>query len=274
MSAQREERSVDLVGELRSRWPVLVAIIVMWIALWGQVSVANILGGALVAVAVLVLARSIRPRPVEHFSFEPTVRYLWTFAGQLVVATWEVIKAVVRPDTIRPGILAMRLEHASDAVVTLVANSITLTPGTLTLETERHDGVAVLYVHALDLGDEAGVRRDVTALEKLAVDAFAGPEAQAVQAQVLEDAEEADPALSEDDRSDGHATGDTTERDHADDAGTASDAGTARDAGTAGDAETAGDANTAARGDDAGTAGDADTAARADDADRAEEDPT
>ena len=190
MSTLDEVRSVDLAGELRRRWLAIVAIILMWIALWGTPSVANILGGAVVAVAVLVLSRSVRPGPVEHFSFEPAVRYLSTFTRQLVVATWDVIKAVVRPDTIRPGIIEVPLEHVSDAVVTLIANSITLTPGTLTLETERRGDAAVLYVHSLDLGDETAVREDIYALEKLALDAFAGVEAQQVQARRLAELEE------------------------------------------------------------------------------------
>lgn len=197
MSAQRETRPAGLARQLGRRWPAPVAIIVMWIALWGQPTIANILGGAVVAVAVLVLARSVKPRPVDYFAFQPAVLYLRTFARQLVIATWEVIKAVVHPDTIRPGILAVRLSHASDAVVTLVANSITLTPGTLTLETERDGDTAVLYVHALDLADEMGVRASVSELEKLAVDAFAGPDAQAVQARALADLEEADAAQTD-----------------------------------------------------------------------------
>lgn len=145
MSAQRETRPAGLARQLGRRWPAPVAIIVMWIALWGQPTIANILGGAVVAVTVLVLARSVKPRPVDYFAFQPAVLYLRTFSRQLVIATWEVIKAVVRPDTIRPGILAVRLSHASDAVVTLVANSITLTPGTLTLDIADDE----LVVHTL-----------------------------------------------------------------------------------------------------------------------------
>jgi multicomponent Na+:H+ antiporter subunit E len=172
------------------RWPMLVALIVMWIALWGTLSIANILGGAAVAVTVLVFAGRVKPRPVRNLDTAAAWRYLRTFATQLVVANWQVIKAVLRPDTIKPGILAMPLHHASDAVVTLVANSITLTPGTLTLETDRRDDVAVLYVHALDLTDADGVREDICELEVLAVDAFAGKDAQAVQARTLAELEE------------------------------------------------------------------------------------
>lgn len=182
----------ELAARIGRRWPTLVALIVMWIALWGNLSIANIVGGAIIAVLVLAFADQVQPEPVSNFNIGAALRYLRTFAVQLLVANWQVIKAVVHPDTIKPGILAMPLYHASDAVVTLVANSITLTPGTLTLETERRGDVAILYVHALDLADADGVREDICELEVLAVDAFAGSDAQAVQARTLAELEDED----------------------------------------------------------------------------------
>lgn len=173
-------RHLDRAGMMR-RWPTVLGLVVVWIALWGQLSVANVLGGLIVALAVLTVARQFKPRPVEHLDVVAALRYAVTFVRQLVMASYQVALAVLWPERIRPGILAMPLHHASDAVVTLVANSITLTPGTLTLEAERRGDVTVLYVHALDVTDVDAVRADVDELEKLAVDAFGGPRAQAAQ---------------------------------------------------------------------------------------------
>jgi multicomponent Na+:H+ antiporter subunit E len=171
---------LDRAGPLR-RWPTAVVVIAMWIALWGQLSLANLLAGALVAWVVLLVAREVAPRPVRHFRAVPALRYLLTFVQQLVVASWQVALAVVRPETITPGIIAMPLRYASDAVVTLVANSITLTPGTLTLDTERDGDTVILYVHAIDLSDVDGVRNDIRTLERLAVDAFGGRDTRIAQ---------------------------------------------------------------------------------------------
>jgi multicomponent Na+:H+ antiporter subunit E len=190
-----EGRRADRAG--LGRLPTLVGLVLMWIALWGTLSLANLLTGTAVAVAVMLFADPIQPRPVQHLQPAAALLYLRTFAKQLIVANWQVIKAVLRPDEIRPGILAMPLHHASDAVVTLVANSITLTPGTLTLEIDRRGDIAVLYVHALDLTDADGVREDICELEVLAVDAFAGPQAQALQARTLTELEEHEAATSD-----------------------------------------------------------------------------
>lgn len=173
-----------------ARWPSYVALILMWIALWGDFTIANIIGGALVATAVLWFARNVRPRRVRHFRVRAAALYAVTFTRQLVLAAWGVVLAVIQPGRIRPGIVAMPLRYASDAVVTLVANSISLTPGTLTLEIERQDDTAILYVHALDLRQPDSIRADICQLEKLAVDAFAGHDAQVVQARSLAEYEE------------------------------------------------------------------------------------
>jgi multicomponent Na+:H+ antiporter subunit E len=108
-------------GRFVRRWPTLLALIVMWIALWGNLSIANIVGGALVAAFVLAFADQVQPGPVHNFRFVAALRYLQTFTGQLFVANWEVAKAVIAPGRIMPGVLAMPLHHASDAVVPLVA---------------------------------------------------------------------------------------------------------------------------------------------------------
>lgn len=174
-------RHLDRAGIMR-RWPILAALTAMWVDLWGDVTLANILGGALVSMLVLAVAGTVAPRPLQHFRPRPALRYLGTFAVQLVVASYQVVLAVLQPDRAVPGIIALPLRHASDFVVTLVANSITLTPGTLTLEIERRDDTAVLYVHVLDLSDIDSVRRDVYVLERLAVEAFAAPGTEVVEA--------------------------------------------------------------------------------------------
>ena len=68
------------------------------------------------------------------------------------------------------GIVAVPLRGCSDAVATLIADAISLTPGTLTLEVRRDP--LTLYVHALDTRDVEQVQRDVRTLEVLAVRAF------------------------------------------------------------------------------------------------------
>ena len=68
------------------------------------------------------------------------------------------------------------MRGGSDDVVTLVANSITLTPGTLTVDVHRDESGVTLYVHGMYTRDVEAVRRDVLRLEALALRAFGSDE--------------------------------------------------------------------------------------------------
>ena len=103
------------------------------------------------------------------------LRFLVVFTWALVVATWQVVVAVVRPRLrLAEGIVAVPLVSRSPVIATFVANAISLTPGTLTVEVSEPtvDGSLVLYVHALDVDDPDAVRRDGRRFEELAVAAF------------------------------------------------------------------------------------------------------
>jgi len=166
------------------RLPMLILwLTTLWVLLWGQVSFANVLGGLGVAIVVLVFARldsaSLRP---THFRPWWALRYTATVVWQLVTANVRLAIEILTPhDGTYTGIIAIPIRGGSDAVVNLVANSITLTPGTMTIDVKRHDrddlddemtAGATLYVHGMYMRDVEQVRHDVLRLEALALHAF------------------------------------------------------------------------------------------------------
>jgi multicomponent Na+:H+ antiporter subunit E len=156
-------------------------LVVVWVALWGPVTTANVAGGVAVAAAVQLLPvglRSGRPTGSARFVVRPVAaaRFLAYFLAKLVEASVVVALEVATPrNRIRTGVVAVPLRGASDALVTLVADAVTLTPGTLTIEVGRNP--PTLYVHVLHLRDVEAVRREVRHLEVLAVRAFGSPAA-------------------------------------------------------------------------------------------------
>lgn len=150
------------------------AVVVTWVALWGEVTVGNVVGG--IAVAALVVAatdagrpRAGRLRPVH------AARFLAHMAWSLVQATTLVAWEVVTPrNRIVEGIIAVPLPGATPTVVTVVSNAIGLTPGTVVVEID--DDPCVLYVHVLHLFDVERVRADLVHLEVLALRAFGSDE--------------------------------------------------------------------------------------------------
>jgi len=157
--------------------PTLLALVV-WLALWGEISVVNVASGVLV---VAILALLFRPAPREH-TLHPLalVRLVAVFVWRLLSSSATVVLAVIAPSParLRSGVVGVALSHPSTLVATIVADAISLTPGTLTLEA-RYEGddeaVAttppVLYIHVLGLADPEAIRDDVRRLERLVVSA-------------------------------------------------------------------------------------------------------
>lgn len=147
---------------------------VMWVLLWGDLSLANVLTGVVVAVGLVLVfppaASNDDPivvRPLAAASF--LVWFLW----QLVITNVAVAREVLLPRSrseIRPAVVAVRLRTRSGRLATIIANAITLTPGTLTIDARGRP--ALLYVHVLSFTDEASAVADVEDLERRAVRAF------------------------------------------------------------------------------------------------------
>lgn len=154
-------------------------VLVVWLALWGEVSVANLVSGILV---VALIGLIIRPVPRRH-TLNPLslLRLLAVFVWRLVSSSATVVLAVIAPTParLRSGVVGVSLSQHSRLVATIVADAISLTPGTLTLETRYatdDDGLAdvappVLYIHVLGLADPQAIRDDVRRLERLVVSA-------------------------------------------------------------------------------------------------------
>jgi multicomponent Na+:H+ antiporter subunit E len=143
----------------------------VWLALYGQFNVANTVGGILVAAVVLVLFPVPAVDARRTFRPVPALRLLVTFVRMLVVANLTVAATVLAPSRrVRPGIVDIRLFTDDDLIVTVIANSVTLTPGTISVDVTTDP--AVLSVHCLAL-DADDVLADVRRLEALAVATFA-----------------------------------------------------------------------------------------------------
>ena len=86
-------------------------------------------------------------------------RYLVLLVREIWLASVAVAKLALGPiGRLRSGFVALEMEAASDLEITALANSITLTPGTITVHVDPAHRVLVL--HAIDLGqDPEDVRR-------------------------------------------------------------------------------------------------------------------
>jgi multicomponent Na+:H+ antiporter subunit E len=153
-------------------FPLFVMLVGVWLLLQGELSVANVLGGVALGLFLTVLF-PVGEHVVRH-RLHP-----WAFAKftvfvlySLVMSSWAVIKVIVRPTptSLRSGIVRVRLGAESPLTTTVVANAVTLTPGTMTL-TARVDP-AELHIHVLGLADPETFRESVLDLERRTVAAL------------------------------------------------------------------------------------------------------
>jgi multicomponent Na+:H+ antiporter subunit E len=109
----------------------------------------------------------------RHQLLRHPMRYVLFLFQYLPLLLWEVFKAnldvavrVIRPSMpIHPGIVSVRTSLISDIGLTCLANSITLTPGTMTVDVDRVKGV--LYIHWIDVK-----ARDMEAATRMIVSRF------------------------------------------------------------------------------------------------------
>ncbi len=157
---------------------------VVWVALWQDLSIANLSTGLLVAVVLVVLfPLGGRARAAGHdpgritVRLLPTARFAVIFAWKLLEASAIVTWQVLRPArTLDEAVVEVPLRTASTGIATIVADAVTLTPGTLTIEIASGGGTpVVLFVHVLKLRDPELIRADVSKFEDLALAAFGSP---------------------------------------------------------------------------------------------------
>ena len=166
---------------------LVIWLTAVWVGLWGSVTAANVLGGLVVAA---VLVRLLPQAPGGgHGVVRPAalLRFGARFAVDLVVSSAQVLALVLRPSlSPRQAVVAVRVPGASEGLMTVLANAISLTPGTLTLDVDLPS--STLYVHALDVGagpdGVVALRRGLHDQAAAAVRAVGTPEARARLAEV------------------------------------------------------------------------------------------
>jgi multicomponent Na+:H+ antiporter subunit E len=155
------------------RVPPFVGLVAVWLLLMGEVTLGNVLGGVVVAAVVVGLVPLARPS-TGHVLHPLALARLTVFvAWSLVTSSWAVLVTTLAPtpERLRAGIVRVDLPpSSSEWVTTVVANAITLTPGTMTLTATM--GPPMLQVHVLGLGDIDEFRDEILDLHRRVDAAF------------------------------------------------------------------------------------------------------
>lgn len=165
---------MDSQASSRRNFSAVVAawlgLVVLWTIFVGKLDVQEMVAGAVIAAFVaFISARGtdsawrilLSPRRLAYF-----VGFLLYLAGAIVVANLQMAIIVASPHLhIRPGIVRVRTRLKSPVGRLILANAITLTPGTLTVDTDGED----LFIHWVNVEAEdidGATRQIVTGFEK------------------------------------------------------------------------------------------------------------
>jgi multicomponent Na+:H+ antiporter subunit E len=163
------------------QWPVSgVLLAVLWIFVRGveltpvrlaEEFIIGLLVGFPLAFAVrrfyadeTAVARTLRALPFA-------LLYVVTFLKELATANVDVAYRTLAPSMpIHPGVIEVPLRVRTDLAITTIANSITLTPGTLTMDYDADTNT--LYVHSIDGRDREGIVEPIRTWEDYALVIF------------------------------------------------------------------------------------------------------
>lgn len=137
-----------------------------WAAVTEVFSLANLVVGFVIGYAVMAFALSGEPVFASYVRKVPrALAFVGFFIKALVVSNLRVAYDVLTPTHLmKPAVLRLPLEARTPGEITVLANLISLTPGTLSLEVdeERH----VLYVHVMYLDGQDITLAELKDLER------------------------------------------------------------------------------------------------------------
>ncbi|MFN4010601.1 MAG: Na+/H+ antiporter subunit E [Pannonibacter sp.] len=151
---------------------VNILLALSWAAVSGSFSVVNLAFGFVLGTGVLFM---IREQVGGSSYFQRTGRVvglILLFLKELALSAWRVALLVSRPKMdVSPGIIAFPLTVERDFEIALLANLITLTPGTLSVDVSEDR--KTLYVHCIDLPDPEATIADIrNGFERKIMEAF------------------------------------------------------------------------------------------------------
>ncbi|MCX7610565.1 MAG: Na+/H+ antiporter subunit E [Ignavibacterium sp.] len=137
-----------------------ILLAISWMLLSGELTAETFIEGIIIGFLILWVSRNALGGSKYFNKIPITLKFLFYFIKELIKANLIVAYDIITPkDYMKPGIVAIPLDAKTDLEITLFANLITLTPGTLSLDVS--DDKKTLYVHGLYVNDTESFRREL-----------------------------------------------------------------------------------------------------------------
>lgn len=170
---KREVRRERRAGSLLRlhELPLLLGLLLTWMLLWREFSWLSLVSGVVVSIIAMRLFYLPPVILAGRFNAWWALRYLGYFLWHLALASVQVAWLAIKPGPPpRTAIIAAKLRTRSDFVLTLVALTISLIPGSLVVEVDRFG--STLYLHVLNTPTQREIRlmrAQIARIERLLV---------------------------------------------------------------------------------------------------------
>lgn len=130
-----------------------------WVLLTWSFTPQEMIAGAVVSLAAALFTSGFfihenAFRLANPVRFGALVAYVFIFLGELIKANLDVARRCFGGcREVNPGIVKVPVELEGDYAQAMLANSITLTPGTITLDIAEQDGKTWYYIHWIDVAE-------------------------------------------------------------------------------------------------------------------------
>ena len=152
-------------NSLRAELPLILWLVVVWGALWGDWSPGNLVFGLILALLVTRLLTLPPVRLSGRFNVVHFALFVVSFVWQVAKASVHVFRvAVTQGPRVRNAVLRVPLRQNNDLLMTAVGHTMALIPGSLVVEVDRGNGI--LYFHVLDIA----TREQAEAFRRSALD--------------------------------------------------------------------------------------------------------
>ncbi len=143
-----------------------ISLAFAWAVLNGSVDARNLSIGFVLGYLVLGAMKTGENTTNYFIKVKQVINFTILFLKEMIVSSLRVTHDVLTPKIYaRPGIIAVPLDARTDAEIALLANIITLTPGTLSLDVSNDR--STLYIHAMFVDDADRLRQEIkNGLEK------------------------------------------------------------------------------------------------------------
>lgn len=144
---------MDIPNRFLPRPRLSLSLLVMWLLLQSSITFATVFFGAILGLMIPILTHQLWPEEYRKMKYFLFFRFILVVMKDIVLASLNVARLIIEsPRNLRPAFVSFPLELQDGFAITVLASTISLTPGTVSSNVSGDR--KYLLIHALDVESE------------------------------------------------------------------------------------------------------------------------